>query len=60
MKEVVVKINSDGSKVELDGKGFVGKECTDFFAPIQKALGEVQSEKKKPEFYTSAGQKVSH
>lgn len=58
MREAVVKISSDGSKVELDGKGFVGKECTDFFAPLIRVLGEVEKSKKKPEYYHSQKQEI--
>ena len=60
MKEAQIIISSDGSKVELEGKTFQGKECVDFFGPIQKALGEVEKEKKLPEFHIGPKQRVSH
>ena len=50
MKEAEIKISPDGSKVELEGKTFQGKECVDFFAPIQRALGDIEKEKKLPSF----------
>lgn len=60
MKEAQIKINSDGSKVELEGKTFQGKECVDFFGAIQKGLGEVEKERKLPEYYVGPKQGVSN
>jgi hypothetical protein len=60
MKEAQIIISPDGSKVELEGKTFQGKECVDFFAPIQKALGEVEKEKKLDAFHIGPKQRVSH
>ncbi len=48
---VTIKISKDGASVEVDAEGFVGKKCSDFMKPLVKALGIVQEEKKKPEFY---------
>lgn len=58
MKEIIIKIWPDGSRVELEGKNFVGRECVDFFGPIQKALGEIEKEKKLPEYYIGPKQGV--
>lgn len=49
--EVTIKISADGQSVDMDGAGFVGKKCSDFMKPIIKALGTVQEEKKKAEYY---------
>lgn len=52
-----MKISPDGSKVDMDANNFHGTECTDFSKGIVKALGEVEKEGRKPEFYktTSGG-----
>jgi hypothetical protein len=62
MGEVIIKISKDGQNVDVDGQGFVGKKCADFMKPIINALGEVQQEKKKPEFYKTefGGVKTGH
>ena len=58
MKEALIKISPDGSEVELEGKTFQGSACEDFLKPIQEALGEVVSSKKKPEYFLGENQKV--
>jgi len=50
-REVIVTISPDGEKVEVDAIGFVGGACKDFTKNIISALGTVQEEKKKPEFF---------
>ena len=51
MKEkMVVRVKPDGS-VEIETVGFKGKACVDFARPFKEALGEVEVEKKKPEYY---------
>jgi len=57
-KEVVVKISPDGEKVEVDANGFVGGTCKDFMKNVMNALGTVQEEKKKPEFYGTVNEGV--
>jgi hypothetical protein len=59
---VTVKISPDGSKVESDAEGFVGKQCEELMAPILKALGTVEEKKYKPEYYKteSGGVKIGH
>jgi len=49
-EKMIVKFKPDGS-VELETVGFKGKACMDFAKPFKQALGEVVSEKKKPEYY---------
>jgi len=58
MKESQIIISPDGSKVEMEGKTFQGRECVDFFASVQKALGEVIKEKKLPAYYIGPKQRV--
>lgn len=50
-KEVKITISPDGSNVEVDAEGFVGGGCKDFMKRTLDALGTVQDEQKKPEFY---------
>ena len=57
-REVNVKITKDGSKVEFDLMKFEGSSCKDFIRSIRKTLGEVEEERKKPEFYREARQSV--
>lgn len=58
-REVEVKITKDGAKVEFDAKGFEGTSCSDFMGTIFKALGTVEEEKKKPEYYARPHQKTA-
>ncbi|ADU97771.1 hypothetical protein Theam_1815 (plasmid) [Thermovibrio ammonificans HB-1] len=51
MKEkMIVVVRPDGS-VEIETVGFKGKACVDFARPFKEALGEVEAERKKPEYY---------
>ena len=59
-REAEILISSDGSKVEIAGKTFQGKTCVDFSTILHKALGEVEEQKKLPEFYVGPKQSVSH
>lgn len=59
-QEVMITISPDGSKVDVDAEGFTGGACKDFMKNTIEALGTVEREKKKPEYYStgSAGQAV--
>lgn len=57
-QEIIVTINPDGL-TSVETKGYVGKSCQDASRFIEEALGKVQSEKLKPEFYQqSAGNRI--
>jgi len=50
MKTIEIRINPNGSNVEVDAQGFKGRQCTDFMENIMKALGGTIDEKRKPEY----------
>lgn len=50
-KEIIVKISPDGSRVEIDQHGMVGKECSNNVKDLLDKLGTVTDHKKKPEYY---------
>ena len=50
VKTVKVLINGDGT-VELDQKGWAGKECNGSIKNLIDALGKEKQVTKKPEFY---------
>ena len=50
-KEITVRISPDGTKIELDQEGMVGKECTENIKELVSKLGTVTSSKKKSEYY---------
>jgi len=50
MKEIEVTVNPDGS-VSVEALGYSGPECEKATAFIEEALGEVQTRKRKPEYY---------
>lgn len=41
-------------KVQIEAKGFEGKECTDATSWLEKLLGRITGRKKKKEFYKTA------
>ncbi|MBU1076960.1 MAG: DUF2997 domain-containing protein [Spirochaetes bacterium] len=49
-----MKISADGQKIDIDAEGFVGSGCKDFARKTIEAIGTVQSEKKKDEYYLIA------
>lgn len=54
MAEVIITINKDGSKVEVDAKGFVGQKCEDYLKNIQSALaGDILEKQRKPEYHAT-------
>lgn len=57
-REIDVTISKDGQKVEFDLNNFEASSCKDFIGSIMNKLGEVEKEKKKPEFFKKAHQAV--
>ena len=55
MPEVIVTISPDGAKVTTDANGFVGGACHDLMKSTLDALGTIEEEKKKPEYYLTQG-----
>ena len=47
MQEIVIEIAGD--KVRIEGKGFVGTECTALTADLERELGDVERRDMKPE-----------
>ena len=50
-KEIVIRIPPDGSKVEIDQEGMIGKECSSNVKELVDKLGKVSESKKKAEYY---------
>ncbi len=50
-KIVTVKVSPDGSNVDIDAEGFTGGQCHDFMKRTMSALGNIQKEQKKDEYY---------
>lgn len=48
-KKVIVEIDGEGN-CSIEGKGFVGPECSHFLTEIEEALGQQTSIKDKPEY----------
>ena len=48
-EEIVIDIDTDGN-VTVEGKGFVGTECTALTKEIEAALGTVERRNLKPEY----------
>jgi 3-hydroxyacyl-CoA dehydrogenase len=55
MEEIVVKIGKDGSVV-IDTNGFTGNACKEATRKLEEALGIVEEEHLKPEYYLQAEQ----
>jgi len=56
MKTIKVEIPADGKPPVISVDGAVGSECTDLTKNLTRALGVVESQEKKPEFFQHAGQ----
>jgi len=50
VKKIEVRILPNG-KIEIETEGFKGKACLDATGEIEKLLGTVVDEKKKPEYF---------
>lgn len=53
MKEVSITVSPDGGVVDIDAEGFTGSSCKDFLKLTMEALGSVEQERRKPEFFRS-------
>jgi hypothetical protein len=53
VEEIIVKIKEDGTVV-IDTNGFVGSACKEATKKLEEALGVVESETLKPEYYLQA------
>ena len=53
MRKIKVKILPSG-RVEIETEGFKGKACLDATREVEKLLGIVVDEKKKPEYFGQA------
>jgi len=51
MPEIKIIISPDGSKVTTDVEGVTGSSCADLTENLFKALGTIEENTKKPEFY---------
>ena len=52
-KSIEVIVNPTG-EVKIDALGFKGADCEKATAFLEKALGQVSTKQKKPEFYKQA------
>lgn len=59
MKEVEIKISKDGKSVDLDALNFEGSGCSEIRDKLVSAIGAVDDEGKKPEFFNQGGTGVS-
>ena len=50
-KEIVIRIPPDGSIIEIDQEGMVGKECSSNVKELVSKLGKTVDNKKRPEYY---------
>jgi len=50
MEEIVIDISPDGNTVTVEGVGIQGPDCKALTAAIEKAIGTVESTKKKAEY----------
>ena len=51
MKQVQIRISPDGSKVKVEGKGFVGEGCTEVTRKFLEQAGSIESQELKPSYY---------
>ena len=51
MKEIIIIISKDGSKVETDAVGFSGSGCGNAVEKLVGSLGDVVEKENKMEFY---------
>ena len=49
MKEIIIEINEDGD-CSVEGKDFIGPECSNFVREIQECIGDTRATTTKPEF----------
>jgi hypothetical protein len=54
MAKTIEVIVSPAGEVKIDAVGFKGADCEKATAFLEKALGQVSTKQKKPEFYKQA------
>jgi len=59
MPQVTIIIDADG-QATVDAQGLRGASCKEATAAIERALGVVKDDQKKPEFHQSAGQSAQN
>ena len=53
MKTIEITIDESGKTI-VEANGFTGSSCTDATQAIERALGAVSHDTKKPEYYQTA------
>lgn len=48
-KKIIINIDQEGN-CSIEGEGFVGPECSHFLSEIESSLGQIISQKDKPEY----------
>ena len=59
MQTITVDISASG-EVKVETAGFKGKSCQSATEQLEKALGSVSSDSKKPEFYQQGVNRANH
>lgn len=59
VRQVEIRISPDGSKVKVEGKGFVGEGCTEVTRKFLAEAGSIESQELKPSFYDTETEQVS-
>jgi hypothetical protein len=54
MPTITVRVSHTGQTV-IETTGFKGKACQDATRQLERALGKLEAETKKPEFFQAAG-----
>ena len=52
-KEIIVTVSASG-EITVETKGYKGASCKDATAALEKSLGVVREDKKKPEYFQAA------
>lgn len=50
MKTITIDVTPEG-KIQIEGKGFTGKECDQKMKAFEDGLGSVKDKKLKPEYH---------
>lgn len=54
----IIRINKDGSKVDIEATGFLGETCLDKAAGLILALSGDEESEHKPEYYQTTGDQI--
>jgi len=57
MPEIIVTVKKNGN-LKINANGFEGKECTKITEPLERALGTVQDQAHKSEYYMAETERV--